>query len=95
MDPKNKNFKDFVVSVKTYNSPVASAPVEDTISEEEAGALLERLGVQSVEEADTAEEQVIETEVKPESDETITGKITDVNAPEGLPGIPRSSSDCQ
>jgi hypothetical protein len=95
-DPNNKYFKDYVVSSKAYNDPQTAAPVEDElISEEEAGALLERLGVQSVEEADTAEEQVIETEVKPESDETITGKITDVNAPEGLPGIGRTSSDCQ
>jgi hypothetical protein len=152
MDPKNKNFKDFVVSVKTYNSPVASAPVEDTISEEEAGALLERLGVQSVEEAETTvpavteepsnQEQIDslreqeqaevlaaipdiadypgtygkEQGTMPDSlyavyrpiydkydalispllqDQTITGKITDETKPDGLPGIPRSSTDCQ
>jgi hypothetical protein len=28
-------------------------------------------------------------------DQTITGKITDETKPDGLPGIPRSSTDCQ
>jgi hypothetical protein len=157
-DSKNKYFKDYVVSPKAYASPEPVAVVEeDTISEEEAGALLERMGVQSVEEAETVESVFVEelsneeqienyraqeqAEVlaaipniadypgtygkeqgtMPDSlyaiyrpiydkydalispllnaesptDTPITGKITDVNAPEGLPGIPRSSTDCQ
>ena len=32
---------------------------------------------------------------QPSSDTPITGKITDTNAPDGLPGIPRTSTDCQ
>jgi predicted NAD-dependent protein-ADP-ribosyltransferase YbiA (DUF1768 family) len=32
---------------------------------------------------------------QPSSDTPITGKITDVNAPKGLPGIDRTSTDCQ
>ena len=56
IDPKNRNFKDYVVSPKAYASPEPVAVVEeDTISEEEAGALLERMGVQSVEEAENME----------------------------------------
>lgn len=53
IDPKNKNFKDYVVSPKAYASPEPVAPIEDTISEEEADALLERMGIQSVEEGET------------------------------------------
>jgi hypothetical protein len=58
-DSKNKYFKDYVVSPKAYASPEPVALVEeDTISEEEAGALLERMGVQSVEEAENMESTV-------------------------------------
>jgi hypothetical protein len=32
---------------------------------------------------------------QPSSDTPITGKITDTNAPDGLPGIDRTSTDCQ
>ena len=152
-DPKNKYFKDYVVSSKAYNDPQTAAPVEDElISEEEAGALLERMGNQSVEEEETtlsavreemsdqeqidsyrAQEQAEvlaaipdiadypgtygkEQGTMPDSlyaiyrpiydkydalispllkDQTITGKITDETKPDGLPGIPRSSTDCQ
>ena len=68
-DPKNRNFKDFVVSVKKYGDSLSTTPVEvDTISEEEADALLERMGIQTVEEADTIEETA-------EKDLSITSKI--------------------
>jgi hypothetical protein len=33
--------------------------------------------------------------IQPSSDAPMTGKITDVNAPKGLPGIDRTSTDCQ
>ena len=55
VDTNNKNFKSYLVSPKEYIAPTPIAPVEDTISEEAADALLKRMGVQSIEEADIKE----------------------------------------
>ena len=38
---------------------------------------------------------VSQSTAQPSTDTPVTGRITDTNAPDGLPGIPRSSSDCQ
>ena len=68
IDTKNKNFKDYVVSPKEYIAPTPIASVEGTISEEAADALLKRMGVESIEEADINASTQLSTSVKPTID---------------------------
>jgi len=84
MDPKNKLFKDFVVSPEDFNSPT-----DETLEEEV-----------TTEETDVEEEVIttpsnqldLFTEA-PETPET-TQEKPDQNAPEGLPPIDRSIDSC-
>jgi hypothetical protein len=87
-EPKNKIIKNLVVSPKQYLAPQPIEIVEEDelISESAAEEMLQKMGVQTVEEQDV---------IEPSSDTPITGKITDTNAPEGLPGIDRTSQDCE
>lgn len=97
VQPNNRVFKDLLVSPKQYLAPQpAEANIEDeVISEEAADALLEKMGVESVEALDAAEPTETVTETETIEDTPITGEVTDTNAPEGLPGIGRTSTDCQ
>ena len=93
--PENKVIKNLVVSPKQYLAPQPAEVKEEDelISESAAEEMLQKMGVQTVEEQEAGE--TIVTEQPDPEDTPITGKITDTNAPEGLPGIDRTSTDCQ
>ena len=94
-EPGNKVIKNLVVSPKQYLAPqpVEVKEEDELISESAAEEMLQKMGVQTVEEQEAAE--TIDAEQLSPEDTPITGKITDTNAPEGLPGIDRTSTDCQ
>jgi hypothetical protein len=82
MDPKNRLFKDFVVSPIDFNDPTDTPLESQTITEESAP-----------DEDVVVTQPIIEQVGEVKEEETLEEK-PDQNAPEGLPGIDRSIDSC-
>ena len=93
MMASKSSFKNYVSEPKVYRSGLSKAQAEELVPEilaadsPEILALLSR--VAGAQKEDTTETPELKRE------ELIQPEVSDENAPEGLPGIPRSSSSCK